>query len=189
MMKVACVLVPAGSLAEFEPTKNENGTWNPPLKKPLDPDTGLADPKGLVHRLVKISADSGYDQGASTQSVRILEDGVEALPVSEQPSIAVDKLFDCQNSGFTKDPEAPQVDPDNPGAIAFAPDKQGNSEPAATGNIGVDSEVSSPHDAGCKDGAETCTDRVTHGVAGQPDRTLCEGPDCGGATPGSVGNV
>lgn len=189
MMKVACVLVPAGSLADFEPTKNEDGTWNPPLKKPLDPDTGLADPKGLVHRLVKISADSGYDQGASTQSIRILEDGVEPLPVSEPPSIAVDKLFDCQNSGFTKDPEAPQIEPDNPGAVAFAPDKLGNSEPAATGNIGVASEVTSPHDAGCKDGSETCADRVTHGVAGVPNRTMCEGPDCGGTTPGSVGNV
>jgi hypothetical protein len=189
MMKVACVLVPAGSLDDFEPTKNLDGTWSPPLKKPLDPDTGLADPKGLVHRLVKISADSGYVQGSSAQSVRILEDGVEALPVSEPPSIAVDKLFDCKNSGFTKDPEAPQVDPDNPGAIAFAPDKQGNSEPAATGNIGVDSEVTSPHDAGCKDGTETCSDRVTHGVAGQPDRTLCEGPGCNDNTPNSVGNV
>jgi len=186
MMKVACVLVPAGSLADFEPTKNQNGTWNPPLKKPLDPETGLADPKGLVHRLVKIALDSGYDQNASTQSISALEAGVEALPVSEPPSIAVDKLFDCQNSGFQKDPESPQVEPDNPGALAFAAD-QNLSEPAATGNINVSSEVTSPHDAGCKDGGETCQDRVTHGVAGQPNRTMCEGPDCGNSSGGGIG--
>jgi hypothetical protein len=182
IIKAVCVLVPAGSCSQFESTQNEDGTWNPPLRKPLDPDTGLADPKGLVHRLVKDSIDSGYDYEQSPesvvnkQSIKILEDNVESVPEGDAVKLPPKKMLG-ENLVWKKDPEAPQIEPDNKGAKAFSLDYQGNSEPAATGNMSIDNEVIAPHDSGCKD--EECTDRVTHGVAGQPIRVMCEGEDCG----------
>jgi hypothetical protein len=186
-MKVVCVLVPAGSCRQFEPTKLTDGTWVPPRLKPLDPITGLADPKGLVHRLVINSVDSGYEQNPESSKVnsykiRALNDVVE---VPQGEAIEIEKLFECEDSGFKKDPEAPQIEPENEGAVAFAFDFYGNSEPAATGNMSVDDEVTSPHDSGCED-SEDCTDRVTHGVAGQPARAMCEGEGCGGTALDSI---